>query len=83
MLNFKDHIRIVKDTGFGKEVDPELRDMAEELDQMLEEEFDEAAVPSYQLIQTYDRKKLKMKKHKRKKRKEKMRIQLKWSGKLW
>ena len=49
---------------------------------MVEEEFDEAAVPVYQLIQTYDRKNLKMKKHKRQKRKEKMRIKLKWSGKL-
>ena len=49
---------------------------------MVEEEFDEAAVSVYQLIQTYDRKNLKMKKHKRQKRKEKMRIKLKWSGKL-
>ena len=56
--------------------------LVSEMDQMLEEEFDEAAVPTYQMIQTYDRKNLKMKKHKRKKRKDKMRIKLKWSGKL-
>ena len=53
-----------------------------ELDEMWEMEFDEAAVPSYQLISTFERKKLKMKKHKRQKRKELMRIKLKWSGKL-
>ena len=66
---------------------PSIDDMEElgivqEFDNLLEEEFDEAAVPTYQMIQTYDRKKLKMKKHQRAKRKEKMRIKLKWSGKL-
>ena len=81
-LSFKDHVRIVSDTGFGQQTDEEAQLMAEELDGMLEEQFDEAAVPAYQLIQTYDRKQLKMKKHKRQKRKEKMRIKLKWSGKL-
>ena len=81
-LSFKDHVRIVSETGFGKHTDQETQLMAQELDDMLEESFDEAAVPTYQLIQTYDRKKLKMKKHKRQKRREKMRIKLKWSGKL-
>ena len=52
------------------------------MDMLLEQEFDEAAVPTYQLISTFDRKKLKMKKHQRQKRKKKMRIKLKWSGKL-
>ena len=83
ILRFADHVRIVKDTGFGisERAHDELG-IAQELDDMLEEQFDEAAVPTYQLIQTYDRKKLKMKKHKRQKRREKMRIKLKWSGKL-
>ncbi len=53
-----------------------------ELEDYEDSEIEGAATPAYQLIQTYDRKKLKMKKHKRKKRKEKMRIKLKWSGKL-
>ena len=68
-----------EDNIFGVE---QRSDLMHELDQILEDKFDEAAVPEYQLIQTYDRKKLMMKKHKRKKRKEKMRIKLKWSGKL-
>ena len=64
-LNFAEHVRIIKDTGFGKPADEEMAMMSEELDSLLEMEFDEAAVPTYQMISTFDRKKLKMKKHQR------------------
>ena len=62
-LQFTDHMRIIKDTGFGMPSDEEMGSLGEELDSILESEFDEAAVPTYQLISTFDRKKLKMKKH--------------------
>ena len=49
ILRFADHVRIVSQTGFGKVVedDPEMVSLAEELDGMLESDFDEAAVPTY------------------------------------
>ena len=37
---------------------------------------------SYECIQTYDRKKLKMKKHQRQKLKKQLLTKLKWSGKV-
>ena len=81
-------VRIVKESGFNRPAtedefgDKGDKELAEELDSMLEAEFDEAAVPTYQMISTFDRKKLKMKKHQRAKRKKKMLVKLKWSGKL-
>ena len=76
-LRFNEQLRYIK------EIDVSDKLVIEELNSMrVEEEFDEAAVPEWQCIQTYDRKDLKMKKHKRQKRKKKMRIKLKWSGKL-
>ena len=85
-LKFTKHLRVDSLTGAQQLTDAqeehELASLAAEMDQISEEAFDEAAVPIYQMIQTYDRKNLKMKKHKRKKRKDKMRIKLKWSGKL-
>ena len=56
-MRFADHVRIVSETGFNNQENQISQDDLEE------GEFDEAGVPAYQLIQTYDRKKLKMKKH--------------------
>ena len=94
-MNFAKHVRIPLPKNFIPELkaahqeiilpDQMLASLNESdpyMDEMVEEAFDEAAVPVYQMIQTYDRKKLKMKKHKRQKRKDAMRIKLKWSGKL-
>jgi len=49
---------------------------------MPNKEGDDAAMPMWECIQTYDRKLLKMKKHKRQKRKKMMLTKLKWSDKL-
>ena len=49
-VRFADHLRIVRETGFGVPVDQEEASIGQDLDDMLESDFDEAAVPSYQLI---------------------------------
>ena len=49
-LRFADQLRIVRETGFGVPVDQDQASIGQELDDMLESDFDEAAVPSYQLI---------------------------------
>ena len=72
----------MRDTGFGMPTEEQRLILDQELESIMEGEFDEAAVPMYQCIKTFARKKLKMKKHRRQKRRDKMRIKLKWSGKL-
>mmetsp|Transcript_35569 Transcript_35569/g.46804 ORF Transcript_35569/g.46804 Transcript_35569/m.46804 type:complete len:116 (+) Transcript_35569:45-392(+) len=68
IVNFAEHVRIVKESGFNR---PSLNEVGEtsnlsdELDKLIDEEFDEAAMPAYQMISTFARKKLKMKKHQR------------------
>ena len=63
-MKFAKHMRLPMNTNNAFDQD-EMTKLVSEMDQMLEEEFDEAAVPTYQMIQTYDRKNLKMKKHKK------------------